>query len=99
MSPLFPVLNEENKDLAELVLILFRQLRGRRLHMDRTEKEQWMALCDQAANEHDLVKFTELMLQITVFLEAKELQLKEKSRSISPTPTDIVHPTIQPGKR
>jgi hypothetical protein len=66
--------------------------------MDPMEKEKWMALCDQAANEHDPVKFTELMLQITVFLEAKELQLKEKSRSISPAPTDIVHPTSQPGK-
>lgn len=66
--------------------------------MDRMEKEKWMELCEQAANEHEPVKFTELMLQINVFLEAKELQLKEKSRSISPTPTDIVHPTSKPGK-
>jgi hypothetical protein len=66
--------------------------------MDRMEKEKWIALCDQAANEQDPVKFTELMLQINVFLEAKELQLKERSRRISHTPTDIVHPTSQLGK-
>jgi hypothetical protein len=38
-------------------------------------KQKWMELCEQAADEQDLKKLAALILQITFVLEAKELRL------------------------
>ncbi len=45
---------------------------------DSTEKEKWMELCAQAANEQDSQKLMALIKQITALLDTKQEQLMEK---------------------
>lgn len=42
------------------------------------QKEYWMHLCEQAANEQDPQKLMELVREITRLLEAKEQRLKKQ---------------------
>lgn len=44
----------------------------------RENKEQWMELCAQAANEQDSQKLMALIKQITTLLDAKQTRLIEK---------------------
>jgi len=46
------------------------------------DKEKWMVLCEQAANEQNPQKLQALILQICVLLEAKERGLKDENPSI-----------------
>jgi hypothetical protein len=43
----------------------------------RDNREKWMELCEQAADEQDPKKLAALILQINYILEAKELRLIE----------------------
>ena len=47
-------------------------------------KEKWMKLCEQAANERDSEKLMALIVEINVLLEAKEQRLKGKASSLRP---------------
>ena len=47
--------------------------------MNGETKERWVELCERAANEHDHVKFHELIVEINRLLE-------EKFDRISPIP-------------
>ena len=47
-------------------------------------KEKWMKLCEQAANEQDSEKLMALIVEINVLLEAKEQRLKGKASSLRP---------------
>jgi len=49
---------------------------------DMEDKEKWMVLCEQAANEQNPQKLQALILQICVLLEAKERGLKDENPSI-----------------
>lgn len=42
------------------------------------DKEKWMELCEQAANEQDSQKLIALIKQITALLDAKQERLIEK---------------------
>ena len=44
----------------------------------RENREKWMELCAQAANEQDSQKLMELVKQITALLDAKQERLIEK---------------------
>ena len=44
--------------------------------MREPNREKWMELCGQAADEQDPKKLAALILQINYILEAKELRLK-----------------------
>jgi hypothetical protein len=44
----------------------------------RENREQWMELCAQAANEQDSRKLMALIQQITALLDAKQERLIEK---------------------
>ena len=44
----------------------------------RENREKWMELCAQAANEQDPQKLMELIQQITALLDAKEERLIER---------------------
>jgi hypothetical protein len=46
------------------------------------QKEYWMHLCEQAANEQDPHKLMELVKEINRLLEAKEQRLKELPKEI-----------------
>jgi hypothetical protein len=46
------------------------------------DKEKWMELCAQAADEQDPHKLAVLILQINALLEAKERRLMEKDGGI-----------------
>jgi hypothetical protein len=48
-------------------------------------REQWMELCGQAANEQDPEKLMELITQINRLLEAKERRLKGNRPASDPT--------------
>jgi hypothetical protein len=50
----------------------------------RENREQWMELCAQAADEQDLEKLAVLILEINFMLEAKELRLKGATVSLPP---------------
>jgi hypothetical protein len=50
-------------------------------------KEKWMKLCEEAADEQDPEKLVALILQINVLLEAKEWRLKGKTPNVRP-PTE-----------
>ena len=41
------------------------------------DREKWIELCEQAADEQDPKKLAALILQINYILEAKELRLME----------------------
>jgi hypothetical protein len=45
----------------------------------REDREKWMELCEQAADEQDPKKLAVLILQINYILEAKELRLTGKA--------------------
>jgi hypothetical protein len=45
-------------------------------------REKWIELCEQAANEQDPKKLMDLVSQIEALLEAKEQRLKCDLRSI-----------------
>jgi hypothetical protein len=47
-------------------------------------KEKWMKLCEQAANERDSEKLMVLIVEINVLLEAKEQRLKGKASNLRP---------------
>ena len=47
----------------------------------RENREQWMELCVQAADEQDVQKLAVLILKINFMLEAKELRLTGKLSS------------------
>ena len=51
--------------------------------MKGEEKERWMELCEQAANEQDGKKLMELIAEIDRLLEAKQRRLEPQS---PPTP-------------
>ena len=44
----------------------------------RENREKWMELCAQAANEQDSEKLMVLIKQITALLDAKEKRLTER---------------------
>ena len=44
----------------------------------RENREKWVELCEQAANEQDPKKLAVLILEINYMLEAKELRLRGK---------------------
>ena len=48
-------------------------------------KQKWMELCEQAAEEQDPKKLAVLILQINFILEAKELRLTGKVNTMPPT--------------
>jgi hypothetical protein len=50
----------------------------------RENKEKWMKLCEQAADEQDPKKLAALILQINFILEAKELRLAGKVPTMQP---------------
>jgi hypothetical protein len=55
----------------------------------RENRQQWMELCAQAANEQDSQKLMELIKQITALLDAKQERLIEKDSQRSfPNPSD-----------
>ena len=55
----------------------------------RDNREQWMELCAQAANEQDSQKLMALIKQITTLLNAKQKRLIEKDPQRSfPNPSD-----------
>jgi hypothetical protein len=49
------------------------------------DKEKWMELCAQAANEQDPEKLMALIGQIAALLEAKQQRLKEKALGVPPS--------------
>ena len=51
----------------------------------RENREQWMELCVQAADEQDVQKLAALILKINFMLEAKELRLKDATVSLPPS--------------
>lgn len=51
----------------------------------RENRERWMQLCEQAANEQDPEKLMELVAEITRLLEAKERRLKGDSSTTEST--------------
>ena len=55
----------------------------------RENREKWMELCEQAANEQDSQKLMALIKQITALLDAKQERLIEKESQRSfPNPSD-----------
>jgi hypothetical protein len=51
---------------------------------DNREKQKWMELCGQAADEQDPKKLAALILEINYILEAKELRLTGKVPAAQP---------------
>jgi hypothetical protein len=51
----------------------------------RENRERWMQLCEQAANEQDPEKLMELVAEINRLLEAKERRLKGDSSTTEST--------------
>jgi len=51
----------------------------------RENREKWVELCEQAANEQDAKKLAALILEINFMLEAKELRLKDATVSLPPS--------------
>jgi hypothetical protein len=49
------------------------------------DKEKWMELCAQAANEQDPEKLMALIGRIAALLEAKQQGLKEKALGVPPS--------------
>ena len=49
--------------------------------MQGKQKEYWMQLCEQAANEQDPERLMELVREITRLLEEKERRLKVRGAS------------------
>jgi len=56
----------------------FKQAHAEEVMGMRENKEKWMELCAQAANEQDSQKLMELVKQITALLDAKQERLIEK---------------------
>ena len=54
----------------------------------RENREQWMELCAQAANEQDSRKLMALIQQITALLNAKQTRLIEKDSQGSKSETN-----------
>jgi hypothetical protein len=54
----------------------------------RENREKWVELCEQAANEQDPKKLAVLILEINFMLEAKELRLKDKIPTTQPVESD-----------
>jgi hypothetical protein len=54
----------------------------------RENREQWMELCAQAANEQDSRKLMALIKQITALLDAKQEWLKRDSQPLKSELTD-----------
>jgi uncharacterized membrane protein YdfJ with MMPL/SSD domain len=55
----------------------------------RQNREKWVELCAQAANEQDSQKLMALIKQITTLLDAKQERLIEKDSQRSfPNPSD-----------
>ena len=50
----------------------------------QANRERWMQLCGQAANEQDPEKLTELITEINRLLDAKEQRLKGNPSSPRP---------------
>ncbi len=48
--------------------------------MKGEKREQWMRLCEQAANEQDTQKLLELVREINRLLEEKEQRLRQESK-------------------
>ncbi len=48
--------------------------------MKGEKREQWMRLCEQAANEQDPQKLLELVREINRLLEEKEQRLRQESK-------------------
>jgi hypothetical protein len=48
--------------------------------MTGEQKERWMELCEQAANEQDGNRLIELVVEITRLLDEKEARLRRKSQ-------------------
>jgi hypothetical protein len=53
--------------------------------MREPNREKWMELCGQAADEQDPKKLAALILQINYILEAKELRLISKVPAARPS--------------
>ena len=51
----------------------------------RENRERWMQLCEQAANEQDPEKLMELVAEINRLLEAKDRRLKGDSSATEST--------------
>ena len=59
----------------------------------RENREKWMELCAQAANEQDSKKLMALIRQITALLDAKQERLiEEESQRLGTEPTDSTSP-------
>ena len=54
----------------------------------RENREKWVELCEQAANEQDPKKLAASILEINFMLEAKELRLKGKLPTAQPAEAD-----------
>ena len=54
--------------------------------MKDQQKERWLELCEQAANEQDGAKLTELVAEITQLLEEKEARLHGRTSKAAPAP-------------
>lgn len=50
----------------------------------KEHREEWMELCEQAAEEQDSAKLMELIVRINQLLEAKERRLKSNPAAIDP---------------
>ena len=48
--------------------------------MKGEKREQWMRLCEQAANEQDPQRLLELVREINRLLEEKEQRLRQESK-------------------
>jgi hypothetical protein len=48
--------------------------------MKGEKREQWMRLCEEAANEQDPQKLLDLVREINRLLEEKEHRLKQESK-------------------
>ena len=54
----------------------------------RENREKWVELCEQAANEQDPKKLAASIVEINFRLEAKELRLKGKLPTAQPAEAD-----------
>jgi hypothetical protein len=59
----------------------------------RENREQWMELCVQAADEQDVQKLAVLILEINFMLEAKVLRLKDATVSLLPKQNNSMGPS------
>jgi hypothetical protein len=61
--------------------VLYTAMRAVHHHMQNEQKEEWMRLCERAANEQDSQKLLELVKQINQILDEKDKRLKKKAQA------------------